>query len=158
MEICEFCLQKIRPPRIHVLNRNTIGYMIKIFAIIKNSSPQKKFIETREMYKISFAGSNTAETTKLKYIGALESYRAGDEEQRGVKRSGKWKITDKGILFIIGVGALPSYVKVVDEQVVEYGAEIKMEDPSLKWFKHADYWAGVVADLDAVGIKLGEKK
>jgi hypothetical protein len=157
MEYCPTCHQKIKPPRIHVLNRNAIGYLIKIFAIIKNSSPQKKYIETKETYRIKFAGSNTAENTKLKYMGAIAPYKEGDEEQRGVVRSGKWRLTDRGILFIIGVGGLPSYVKVVDGRVVEEGKEIKMDDPSLSWYKHSDYWSGVVSDLKEVGIDISHK-
>jgi hypothetical protein len=154
MNKCPACGQFLKSPVTYPLNRNAIGYLIKIFTIIKNSTPQKKYIETKECYRIRFSGSNTAENSQLTYLQALEHYYEGDEESKGVKRSGKWKITDKGILFIIGVGTLPSYVKVIDKKVIEIGKEIKMEDPSLKWFKHADYWENVITDLQSAGVDI----
>ena len=145
MTRCPTCHQKIRPPRTHRLNNNTIYYLSEIYNIIKNSD--KKFIETEEMYGIEFKGTNTAENTKLKYFGAIEPFYTGDEEDRGVKRSGKWKLTDEGVLFLIRHGTLPSSVTVVDEEVTEKGKEIYIDDNSLEWYSHRDYWNDVMENL-----------
>lgn len=152
MNRCPHCNQRIRPPRTHILNRNTISYLSKIFRAIKQS--ENKFIETDEMYQIRFKGSNTAENSKLKYLGALKPFYTGDEEERGVKRSGKWTLTEKGVMFLIGHGTLPEYVTVVDEKIIDWGKQVFINDPSLKWYKHQDYWNDVVNDVETGGLVM----
>jgi len=153
VKLCPYCRQRVRPTQTYVLNRNCIAYLIKIFALIKNSNPPKKYVETKETYRIRNSGSNTASNTQLKYLGALEQYYEGEDLDQ--KRSGKWKITDKGIMFIIGIGGLPAFVDVRNEDVIKQGVDTKIDDPSLKWFKHQDYWDIIKSDLKEAGIQLG---
>lgn len=77
MKRCSTCHQKIRPPRKHTLNNNTIYYLYEILEKIVESG--QTYIETEDMYDIDFKGSNTAENTKLKYFGAIEPYYTGGQ-------------------------------------------------------------------------------
>lgn len=149
-ERCEHCHQRIRPARKYSLNRNCIYYLAKILQVMQQTG--NDFIETKETYKIKFAGSNTAENTKLKYLGAITPYYTGHEEEQGVKRSGKWKITEKGYAFLRGTSTLPKYVEVIDEMVIEEGEGFYINDRRLLWYSHQDYWKEVTTELNKANI------
>lgn len=157
MERCPTCHQRIKKPNTYPLSKNLISYLTNIFTILwekRKEDPSIVYVETGEMYRIPFKGSNTANNTQLKYFGAMDFYYVGDEEQRGIKRSGKWKMTEAGVLFLMGHQPLPSYVKVVDEQVIMKGEDWFIDNPNLKWYKHEDYWEKVMQDLENAGIKV----
>ena len=101
---------------------------------------ENKFIETKEIYTQIEKASPTAELTKLKYLGAIYPYFEPADYEKKSKRSGKWAISERGIKFLKKWGKLPSYVLVKDEDVVELGAGIFIDDESLKWMTEDDIW------------------
>lgn len=60
--------------------------------------------------------------------------------EEGKIRSGRWKLTDAGIKFLMNRKPLPSFVSVKDSDVVERGELIFIKDDLLKWMSEEEIW------------------
>jgi hypothetical protein len=135
-DFCASCGQRIKQSFKVGLSKNSISTLWMIHKLMG----ENKFIETKEIYTQIEKASPTAELTKLKYLGAIYPYFEPADYEKKSKRPGKWAISERGIKFLKKWGKLPSYVLVKDEDVVELGAGIFIDDESLKWMTEDDIW------------------
>jgi len=59
--------------------------------------------------------------TRLKHWGFLEE--SGDTPENGTKKSGLWKITPKGILFVTAQISCSKYIVLSEDELVNYDGE-----------------------------------
>lgn len=135
-DFCPSCGQRIKQSFKIPLSKNSI----EVLWTIRKLMGENKFIETKQIYTEIVKASPTAELTKLKYLGAIYPYFDATDYEKKSKRSGKWAITERGLRFLKCRDKLPSYVLVKDEDVVELGGGIFINDDSLKWMTEDDIW------------------
>ena len=140
MEHCDKCGQKIRQSFKVPLSKNNIRVLWTIYQVIR-SEKDKHYIQTKEVYGRVKGGSATAELTRLKYLGAITKFFTAADRDKLSKRSGKWTLTDKGKAFIEHKGTLPNYVVILNEDTIESGSGIFVDDESLKWHTEDAIWA-----------------
>lgn len=134
-DFCRSCGQRIKQSFKISLSKNNIGILWEIHKLMNGED----FIETSKLYSV-INGSSTAELTRLKYLGAIYPYFNATDYEKGSKRPGKWAITKHGRAFLKKYGKLPEYVIVKDEEVVEVGEGIFIDDETLHWMDEEEIW------------------
>lgn len=133
---CAACGQRIKQSMRRTLSKN----LINTLWIIHQLSKEKGFMKTKEIYTKINTSSPTAELTNLKYIGAIYPHFDKEDYEKESTRSGKWAISEKGLKFLKKRGSLPFYVIVKDEEIIEYGEDIFIDDEKLKWQTEEEIW------------------
>jgi len=88
--------------------------LIKLYRI----GGHERFIHVNEMANF-FSG--TGDMTKFKHWGCIIS--AENEPDSQTKTSGKWKITSKGVSFILGYIKLPECAYIYDDRLLSFSPQ-----------------------------------
>lgn len=134
-DFCSQCGQRIKQSFKISLSKNNIEILWTIYKLMNGN----EFIETKQLYDM-INGSSTAELTRLKYLGAIYPFFNASDYEKGSKRPGKWAITKHGRAFLSKRGKLPEYVIVKDEEVVEVGEGLFVDDETLHWMDEEEIW------------------
>lgn len=139
-ETCPCCGGKIKRYRV-TLSKN----LIRLLQVVYMMSRKDGYVETKNLYDKSH-GSATGHMTMLRYLGLAEQHFTYEDTLKKSQRSGKWKVTYIGNEFLQGKIPISSYVVVENQKVIEYGVNIFINDPLLKWMTEDDIWEAMKVD------------
>ena len=133
---CVECKQKLPIITKYCLSRN----IIKVLLHIHYNMNDKGYFCTKQLYSMNNHDSNTAFLTQLKYFGAIEPHFIQEDKDKLSTRSGKYKLTSKGLDFIRNKIGLPKCIEVYNKKVISKTPKVRIDDSSLKWKTEDDIW------------------
>lgn len=113
---CPVCNQNVRLQR-YTINAETAKCLIKLYKLNKKY-PEKVWFHVAEDIKIGISVSGAF--AKLRHWGLIEQL-TPKNNLTAKKTSGMWRITDKGIDFVLNRITIPKFIKVYNQTF--YGFE-----------------------------------
>lgn len=88
-------------------------------------------------------GRQNREESKARYWGLLEE---ATERQSDGKRSGWWRLTPKGIRYVLGQESVPQFAEVFDKELIQlHGPSVTIRHALGKAFDYDELMSGVPA-------------
>lgn len=128
--ICPACLQRIRKLNPHHMDKQKVMLLDSIARIGMDSQDGWVKVSTGQDQQIT--GDAAVLALRLSWFFLVE---------RGVKRSGMFRVTEYGMQFLKGIASVPSVIYCKDGQVVEWSDDMVVVSQVKDVILDRHYWS-----------------